>query len=37
MGTWITQTTVDGAPEDVLAVLTDPQACTRWSPIDFEV
>ena len=37
MGTWITQTTVDGAPEDVLAVLTDPQACTRWSPIAFEV
>jgi len=37
MGTWITQTTVDGAPDEVLAVLTDPQACTRWSPIDFEV
>ena len=37
MGTWITQTTVDGAPEDVLAVLTDPEACTRWSPIDFEL
>jgi hypothetical protein len=37
MGTWITQTTVDGAPEAVLAVLTDPEACTRWSPIDFEV
>jgi hypothetical protein len=37
MGTWITQTTVDGAPADVLAVLTDPRACARWSPIDFEV
>ncbi|HEX3318853.1 MAG TPA: SRPBCC family protein [Solirubrobacteraceae bacterium] len=37
MGTWITQTTVDGAPDEVLAVLTDPEACTRWSPIAFEV
>jgi Polyketide cyclase / dehydrase and lipid transport len=36
MGTWITQTTVDGAPDEVLAVLTDPEACSRWSPIEFE-
>jgi len=28
MGTWITQTTVDGLDE-LLAVLTDPEACTR--------
>ena len=37
MGTWITQTTMDGTPEAVLAVLTDPRACTRWSPIAFAV
>lgn len=37
MATWITHTTMDGAPKDVLAVLTDPAACTRWSPIDFDV
>jgi hypothetical protein len=28
---------VDGTPEDVLAVLSDPQACYRWSPIDFQL
>jgi hypothetical protein len=37
MSTWTTQTLVDGTPEDVLAVLSDPEACYRWSPIDFEV
>jgi Polyketide cyclase / dehydrase and lipid transport len=37
MATWTEQTTVRGRPEDVLAVLTDPDACGRWSPIDFDV
>jgi hypothetical protein len=37
MATWTTQTTVDGTPEEVLAVLSEPDACTRWSPIDFEL
>ena len=37
MRTWTAQTTVNGRPEDVLAVLTDPAACGRWAPIDFEV
>ncbi len=37
MSTWTTQTLVEGTPEDVLAVLSDPAACNRWSPIDFEL
>lgn len=31
------QTLVDGAPEDVLAVLSDPEMCRRWSPIEFRL
>ena len=37
MSTWTTQSTVDGTPEDVLAVLSDPDCCYRWSPIDFDL
>src|SRR6476619_8631441 len=37
MATWETRTTVMGGPEDVLAVLTDPCAAQRWSPIGFEL
>lgn len=37
MRTWTAHTTVDGRPEDVLAILTDPEAAGRWAPIDFEV
>jgi hypothetical protein len=37
MGTWSTSATVDGHPEAVLDVLTDPGACERWSPILFDV
>jgi hypothetical protein len=37
MSTWTTQTTVDGTPEAVLAVLSEPESCSRWSPIDFEL
>jgi hypothetical protein len=37
MGTWQTRTTVMGEPEAVLAVLTDPDAARRWSPIGFEL
>jgi hypothetical protein len=29
MASWTMQTTVNGAADDVLAVLTDPEACTR--------
>jgi hypothetical protein len=28
---------IDGEPERVLDVLTDPDACRRWAPVDFEV
>ena len=37
MSTWTTQTVVDGTPEEVLAVLSDPECCYRWSPIDFDL
>jgi hypothetical protein len=37
MGTWSTATTVHGTPERVLTVLTDPEACSRWSPVGFEL
>jgi hypothetical protein len=35
MSTWETQTTTQAFPEAVLEVLTDPEACRRWSPIHF--
>ena len=37
MSTWTTQTIVDGTPEEVLDVLSDPECCYRWSPIDFDL
>jgi hypothetical protein len=37
MSTWSTRTTVSGSPDDVVAVLSDPDAIRRWSPIDFEL
>ena len=37
MSTWTTQTIIDGTPEEVLAVLSDPDCCYRWSPIDFDL
>lgn len=37
MATWHTTTRFLGDPERIIDVLTDPDACTRWSPIDFEV
>jgi hypothetical protein len=37
MGTWSTSATVEGHPEAVLDVLTDPDACERWSPVAFDV
>ena len=37
MATWETRTTVAGEPEQVLEVLTDPDAARRWSPIGFEL
>jgi hypothetical protein len=37
MSTWSTHTNVSGTPDDVIAVLADPDSIRRWSPIDFDV
>lgn len=37
MARWTAQTRVAGAPEEVLELLTEPGAISRWSPIDFDV
>jgi hypothetical protein len=37
MKEWTTITTVKAKPEAVLDILTDPEACRRWAPIDFDV
>jgi Polyketide cyclase / dehydrase and lipid transport len=35
--TWNASLEMRARAEDVLEVLTDPDACSRWSPIEFEV
>ena len=37
MRTWTATTTTAARPEDVLEVLTDPEACARWAPLPFDV
>lgn len=37
MGTWTTETRTAGRPEDVMVLLTDPDAIARWAPIPFQV
>src|SRR5947207_895341 len=37
MGTWTTEAYMGGVPDDVMAVLTRPDAIARWTPIPFEV
>jgi uncharacterized protein YndB with AHSA1/START domain len=37
MATWTAQTQVAVAPNQVLALLTEPEAIARWAPIDFEL
>jgi uncharacterized protein YndB with AHSA1/START domain len=37
MSTWTAQTRVAGLPDEVLALLTEPDAIARWAPIAFEV
>jgi Polyketide cyclase / dehydrase and lipid transport len=37
MRTWTTQTTVTGLPDEVLALLTQPDAIARWTPVPFEL
>jgi hypothetical protein len=36
MSTWTEHLTAQAAPAAVLEVLTDPHACGRWAPVDFE-
>jgi hypothetical protein len=37
MRTWTTQATVAGLPDEVLALLTEPEAIARWTPVPFEL
>jgi hypothetical protein len=37
MAEWTTSMQANAYPEQVLEVLTDPEAIRRWSPIDFDV
>jgi uncharacterized protein YndB with AHSA1/START domain len=37
MATWTTQKQMAGRPEDVMGLLTQPDAIARWAPIPFEV
>jgi hypothetical protein len=37
MKRWTTETWLAGMPDEVLELLTDPEAIARWAPIEFEV
>lgn len=37
MGTWTTEAQTVGCPEEVMVLLTEPGAISRWAPIPFEV
>ena len=37
MSTWTSETWLAGPPDEVLDLLTEPDAIARWAPIDFEV
>jgi hypothetical protein len=37
MAQWTTRTQANASPQQLLEVLTDPDAIALWSPIDFEV
>jgi len=37
MKTWTAQAMTQARPEEVLAALTDPHSCARWSPVEFAV
>jgi hypothetical protein len=37
MGLWTAKTRVAGHPDDVLTLLTDPDAIATWAPVAFEV
>ena len=37
MGQWTAQTQITAPPAEVLGLLTEPNAISRWAPIDFEL
>jgi Polyketide cyclase / dehydrase and lipid transport len=37
VSTWTTQTTCNATPDDVLELLTEPDAIARWSPVPFRL
>jgi hypothetical protein len=37
MGQWTAQTEITAVPAEVLELLTEPDAISRWAPIDFEL
>jgi Polyketide cyclase / dehydrase and lipid transport len=37
MGRWTAHTRVARPPDEVLSVLTEPEAIARWSPVDFQL
>jgi hypothetical protein len=37
MKTWTTETWLAGTPDEVLAILTDPNSISRWSPLSYEL
>jgi hypothetical protein len=37
MATWTARTRVAGLPDEVLALLTEPEAIARWAPVGFDV
>jgi hypothetical protein len=37
MATWTTRTCIETCPKRVLELLTDPDACERWSPVTFDI
>ena len=37
MRTWTAHAITEARPEEILAALTDPDACARWSPVAFDV
>lgn len=37
MGTWVTEKRMEGVPDEVLELLTRPEAIARWTPIPFEL
>lgn len=37
MGRWTAETTITALPSDVLMLLTEPDAISRWAPIPFDI